>query len=220
MRIYIKLTENTRPIPYNYQELLTGVIHKWIGPENDIHGKSGQFSFSWLQNTIADKNGGINLKQNAFFFISSPSVDFIKLVIKGITQDPTLFHGVVATDVQIANEPEFSNKETFFMASPVLLKVIEEGNIRHITLDDEDFEEVLTSNFKRKLENAALPSDGVSIRLNPETSYRRTKLITYKGIKNKTTFAPIVIEGTPEQIAFAWNVGLGNSTGIGLGALK
>jgi CRISPR/Cas system endoribonuclease Cas6 (RAMP superfamily) len=30
----------------------------------------------------------------------------------------------------------------------------------------------------------------------------------------------VIIKGTPEQLAFAWNVGLGNSTGIGFGALN
>ena len=28
------------------------------------------------------------------------------------------------------------------------------------------------------------------------------------------------LKGSPEQIAFAWDVGVGNSTGIGFGALK
>ncbi|MGN9307593.1 CRISPR-associated endoribonuclease Cas6 [Enterococcus faecium] len=48
----------------------------------------------------------------------------------------------------------------------------------------------------------------------------KTKLVYYKNIGNKTSICPVIIEGTPEQIAFAWNVGVGNSTGIGFGALK
>ena len=49
MRIYLKLSSNQKIIPFNYQELLTGVIHKWIGESNEYHGKTGQFSFSWIQ---------------------------------------------------------------------------------------------------------------------------------------------------------------------------
>ena len=45
-------------------------------------------------------------------------------------------------------------------------------------------------------------------------------MVTYNGIKNRASLVPIVIEGTTEQITFAWSVGLGNSTGIGFGALK
>jgi len=219
MRLYLKLDKNTKTIPFNYQELLTGTIHKWIGEDNNIHGKQGQFSFSWIQNTVAYKQG-INLKNDAYFFISSRNVELIKKIVKNILDDPIMFSGVKVFDVQIKDTPEFSNSENFLMASPVLLKVKEDDEIRHVTLEDDDFEEILTVNFKRKLEKAGLTSEGVSIKLNPETSFRQTKLVTYKKIKNKTSFAPIVIKGSPEQIAFAWEVGLGNSTGIGFGALK
>ena len=40
------------------------------------------------------------------------------------------------------------------------------------------------------------------------------------GIKNKASICPVIVKGTSEQIAFAWNVGVGNSTGIGFGALN
>ena len=60
MRIYLRLSRNQKVIPFTYQELLVGVIHKWIGSDNVIHGKSGQYSFSWIQNTSATKEG-INL---------------------------------------------------------------------------------------------------------------------------------------------------------------
>lgn len=219
MRIYIKLSKNEKIIPFNYQELLTGVIHKWIGKDNKIHGKSGHYSFSWIQNTIANKKG-INLNEDAYFFIGTYEESLLKQIIKGVLEDPNMFHGVKVIDVQIKNIPNFNSSEKFLMASPVLLKMKEGNKSKHVTIEDANFEEVLTDSFKNKLNKANLLSDGVSIRLNPETSFRQTKLVTYKGIMNKTSLAPIIIEGTPEQIAFAWCVGLGNSTGIGFGTLK
>ena len=42
----------------------------------------------------------------------------------------------------------------------------------------------------------------------------------YNGVENKASWCPVIVEGKPETKAFAWNVGLGNSTGIGLGAIK
>lgn len=219
MRIYLKLSKNDTSIPFNYQELLTGVIHKWIGRNNEVHGNPGHFSFSWIQNAIANKKG-INLKADAYFFIGTYEESLLKQIIKGVLEDPVMFHGVKVIDVQIKNVPNFNTSEKFLMASPVLLKMKEESKINHVTLEDDNFEEVLTESFKNKLEKANLNPEGVSIRLNPETNFRQTKLVTYKGIKNRTSLAPIIIEGTPEQIAFAWCVGLGNSTGIGFGALK
>ncbi|WP_187478270.1 CRISPR-associated endoribonuclease Cas6 [Amniculibacterium sp. G2-70] len=219
MRIYLKLTKNNKPIPFNYQELLTGVIHKWIGANNEIHGKTGQFSFSWIQNTVANKSG-IELKRDAYFFISSRNEGLVKQIVKNILKDPEMFSGVSVFDVQIKDTPAFSISEKFLMASPVLLKMKVENKIRHITLEDKNFETILTDNLKHKLEKSHLNSEGLSIKINPNTNFKETKLVTYKGIKNRTSFVPIIINGTPEQIAFAWDNGLGNSTGIGFGALK
>lgn len=219
MRIYLRLINNNKIVPFNYQEFLTGTIHKWIGQDNKIHGKAGNFSFSWIQNTIASKNG-IDLKRDAYFFISSLNEDFIKRIIKNILEDPTMFNGIRVFDIQIKDTPQFGKEEKFLMASPVLLKLKEGEKIRHVTLEDSDFEQVLTDNIKRKLEKVGISSNGIKVQLNPETNFRETKMIIYKGIKNRTSFAPIIIKGTQEQIAFAWNAGLGNSTGIGFGALK
>jgi len=219
MRIYLRLSKSQKTIPFDYQELLTGVIHKWIGENNEFHGKSGQYSFSWIQNTIATEKG-LNLKNDAYFFIGSVNDALIKKIVSGILESPEMFLDVRVLDIQIKNIPSFRSLEKFLMASPVFLKIREGEEIRHVTLNDKDFEEVLTKNLKRKLEKANLSSEGVSIILKPETSFRQTKLVTYKGIKNKASLAPIIIKGTQEQIAYAWCNGLGNSTGIGFGTLK
>lgn len=219
MRIYLRLSKNSKTIPFNYQELLTGVIHKWIGENNNIHGKPGRYCFSWIQNSSVNKDG-IELKRDAYFFIGSQDIGLIKSIIKGILADPTMFSGVKVTDVQIKDTPEFEPNQSFWMASPVLLKVKDGEKTRHVTLEDSDFEEVLTDSLKRRLEKAEISSDGLTVILNPQTNFRQTKLVTYKGIKNKASFAPIIINGTQEQIEYAWSVGLGNSTGIGFGSLK
>lgn len=219
MRIYLRLSQTEELLPFNYQELLTGVIHKWIGKNNDIHGKPNQYSFSWIQNTIAEK-GGLKLKNEAYFFISSYDESFIKNLIKGIMKDPDMFLGVSVIDIQIQNIPNFAPVQEFLMASPVLLKVKEDNQIKHVTIDDDSFEEVLTQSLVNHLNRANIGSDGVRVIINPKSSYRSTKMVTYKGIKNKSSLVPIVIEGNQEQIAYAWCNGLGNSTGIGFGALK
>jgi len=77
MRIYLKLSKNKAVIPFNYQQLLTGCIHKWLGKENSVHGRSGQLSFSWLQNTTAF-TAGVNLSWDSYFFISAINPALIK----------------------------------------------------------------------------------------------------------------------------------------------
>ena len=41
-----------------------------------------------------------------------------------------------------------------------------------------------------------------------------------KGIENRASICPLIIIAKPETIAFTWNVGIGNSTGIGFGAIS
>lgn len=219
MRIYLNLKRNNKIVPYNYQNLLAGAIHKWLGKDNSEHGQAGVLSFSWLQNTKAT-NEGINLSDDSFFFISAWDDSIIKKIVSGILDDPTMFCGIIVNGVQIANAPEFENSTRFLMASPVLLKWRDNGILRYVTIEDEDFEEKLNINFKNKLQNTGLNTNGFKISIDPDSTYRQTKMVTYNGIKNRASLVPIVIEGTTEQITFAWSVGLGNSTGIGFGALK
>ena len=47
MRIHLKTTPNTKPVPFDYQQKLVGTIHKWIG-DNSIHDKISLYSFSWI----------------------------------------------------------------------------------------------------------------------------------------------------------------------------
>lgn len=220
MRIYITLTQNDQSIPFNYQQLTTGVIHRWLGKNNDYHGRYALFSFSWLQNVDITKKG-INLNNDSYFFISSTDEKFIKQLVKSILADPTFINGSKVRDIQIINSREFTNKECFRLASPILLKrKLENGKIAHALYNDVDFDDLLTENFKRKLENAGLNSDHIQIRVDKTYVENHTKLVEYKGIFNKVNICPIIIEGTEEQIQFAWCVGLGHSTGIGFGALK
>lgn len=217
MRIYVKLSNNSKQIDFNYQKLLTGVVHKWLGAKNEVHGKSAGFTFSWIQNTKAEK-GRLMLTADSYFFVSAFDNDIIKRITRGVLADSTLFNGIEVKDVILQEPPLFEEVQRFSMASPVLLK--RRSDNKHLTYEDEGYESALTENLKTKLEKAGISPEGVEIKLDPDTTYRSTKLVTYNGIQNKTTFAPLIIKGNNEQLTYAWSVGLGHSTGIGFGALK
>ena len=102
---------------------------------------------------------------------------------------------------------------------PVFVKRRINGREKHFLYSDKESNELLTETMATKLSKAGLSSDGVSVRFDNEFHNPKTKLLEYRGIKNRANICPVIIKGTPEQIAFAWNVGVGNSTGIGFGAL-
>ncbi|WP_299435251.1 CRISPR-associated endoribonuclease Cas6 [uncultured Maribacter sp.] len=218
MRLHLKLTKSSSPIPFNYQHLLTGCFHKWLGKSNVEHGAISMYSFSWLQNVKATKKG-LHVTPETSFFINFYDAEIAKKVIEGILAAPEMFHGVSVQEVYMQEAPNFANKAYFYVASPVLVKRDTEKGKKHYQYFEEETNQLLTQTLQLKLEKAGLSTEGVSVRFDSNYTKSKTKIVSYKEIKNKVNICPVVIEGSPEQIAFAWNVGVGNSTGIGFGAL-
>lgn len=219
MRLYIKLSKTNQTIDFNYQPLLTGCVQKWLGKGNLQHGKVSLYSFSWLQNVDVLKNG-IKIKDGSYFTLSFHDVDLVKTVVKNILDDPEMFFGARAYDIRIQETPSFSEKEHFLLASPVLIKRYDGDKEIHFTYLDQQADEYLTETLKTKAKIVGLNTDGLKVYFDRNYHSPKTKVITYKGIGNRVNICPVIVEGSPEITAFAWNVGLGNSTGIGLGALK
>lgn len=220
MRLYLQLTKNNKTIPFNYQPFLTGAIHKWVGQENNVHDALSLYSFSWFQNVDIKGRNGISIRENSYFFISAHETTLLKKIIKGIMADPFICFGISVSDIQIAETPPFSNMESFSVGSPVFIKRRVDNNEKHITYDNPDSNTFLTETLQKKLKAANLPTENVNVKFDLSFSKPQTKVIWYKEIGNRVNICPIMIEGTAEQIAFAWDVGIGNSTGIGFGAIK
>jgi CRISPR-associated endoribonuclease Cas6 len=219
MRLYLKLSKSDKIVDFNYQPLLTGCIHKWLGKDNLQHGKVSLYSFSWLQNIDVVKTG-IKIKNGSYFILSLHDMGLVKTVVKNILDEPEMFFGTRVYDIRIQETPEFSSKERFLLASPVLVKRYTREKDIHYTFSDEKSDEYLTETLKNKAKIAGLNSDNLKVYFDRTYHSPKTKIISYKGVQNRVNICPIIIEGSPEMIAFAWNVGLGNCTGIGFGALK
>ncbi len=218
MRIYLILSPNKTSVPYTYQEQLVSTFHKWLG-KNAIHDDISLYSLSWLDGGKGYKNG-LSFKSGACWFISSPNVDMIKKLLKGIQDDPEVAFGMFVKEVVVRETPEFSSRVRFNVSTPVLIKRTVNDHEIHYTFNDENVNQLLTETLKSKLKKAGLSIDNINVSFDVTYSKAKTKLITYKSIKNKANFCPVILEGSPEAIAFAWNVGIGNSTGIGFGALE
>lgn len=219
MRIYLRLSAGTEAIPFNYQPFLTGAFHKWLGKENAAHGEASLYSFSWLQNVGITKDG-IRIKDGSYFFISAYNEALIKNLIRGIQNQPEVCFGAMVTEVQLQESPDFSTEERFMAASPIFIKRKIDGSEKHFLYNDPDADKLLTETLQTKLKIAGIPEDGVSVSFDHTFHSPQVKLLSYRGINNKASLCPVIVKGTPEQIAFAWHVGAGNSTGIGFGALK
>ncbi len=223
MRLYLKTTESKKEVPINYQSLLTSAIHRWIGRDNTEHGKTSEFSFSWLKNIeISKDNKSINCTNNSYWYITAHNTNLIKKIIEFIQLDNFLCDGTKISEVMIDNNLKTNSTNIYNLGSPILLKLSNkiENKIEHLKYDDERCTEVMTRNMKKRMIESKMDPNGINISFNLERPNSKVKVIDYKGIKNKVNFCPINIIGNDEQIRFIKCVGVGHSTGIGFGAIE
>lgn len=219
MRLQLRTTKSKELIPFNYQTFLTGALHKWIG-RNSLHDdRLSLYSFSWLNGGNALKQG-LRFENGAHFFISVHDQQLLKSIIQGVRDNPEIAFGLVVNELVIQEDPLFEHEQKFTVASPIFIKRNIDGKEKHYEYQDNESSKLLTETLKNKLRKANLDDAGVSVQFDLDYSSSRTKVIYYNNIGNKVNICPVIIKGTPEQILFAWNVGIGNSTGIGFGAIK
>jgi CRISPR-associated endoribonuclease Cas6 len=220
MRLYLSTSSSKQLFSYNYQNRLTGAIHKWLGADNPYHGKPALYSFSALNGGHSVENQGLRFPDGARWFISAFEPEFIKRLILGIQRDPLIMEDMTVRDVMIQEDPAFGAARVFKVGSPVLVKQkLPEGRTHHCIFSEAAADKLLTMTLRTKLMKAGLPTDGVRVEFRRDHPGARVKVIHYDGIGNRANFCPVAISGSPEQLAFAWNVGIGNSTGIGFGSL-
>jgi len=218
MRIHLKIRGTNKVIPFDHQPLLTGTIHKWLG-WNDEHGEISLYSFSQLEGGRSTTTGFKFEKDTSFFFSSFDPL-LIKKMVAGIQSDPTMFYDLIVNEIIIQEDPDFSDRELFFVASPIFIKRRMGDRIDHIKFDDPRANACLKETLETKMKVAGIADELFDIRFDTEYQKAGTKMITYNGVKNRTNWCPVIIKGNPETKLFAWNVGIGNSTGIGFGAIK
>lgn len=217
MRIHLKLTPNTETVPFNYQGHLVQRFHEWLG-ENNVHDDLSLYSLSWLWNGKSSKNG-FNFRNGAEWFISAYDDEIIKKLIDSIMKNADLAFGMSVQELTMQMTPKFQGKAHFRVASPVFIKRNIEEADKYFYHSDKEANHFLTETLQSKLKKAKLNTD-VQVRF--DDTYRSPKIegILYKGNRKKGSRCPVIVEGSAEAVGFAWNVGIGNGTGIGFGALR
>ncbi|MBX3042530.1 MAG: CRISPR-associated endoribonuclease Cas6 [Candidatus Kapabacteria bacterium] len=217
MRLYFKLSSTSEILPFDYQYNILGKLHNWLG-ENEYHDKMSLYSFGWLSGGENSKKG-LSFKSGAIWFLSFWQEDLGKKIIFNALKNSEFIFGMKVIDITIKETPDFSNKELFSVSSPVLVRNYTENGVEHLISDNPKCDELMTKTMQRKLREAKLDDD-IIIKFNRDYHKPKTKLIKINGIENRANLCPVIIEGNPESIKFAWNVGVGHSTGSGFGALN
>ena len=221
MRLYLRLTGNTAPVPFDHLHHLTGALHKWLGENNPEHEGISLYSFSWLGGSKVS-DGALTFPRGATWTLSLYNPDAGRRVLEGILRDPEVAFGMRIFEAQEQALPAFSGCYRFKVAGPVLARVRrEDGGRDYLMWNDPRTGEVLTRVLRHKLDRAGFAGEHLETAVEFDQMYAgaRSKLVTIKGISHKASLCPVVVTGTPEAVQFTWLVGVGELTGSGLGAL-
>lgn len=219
MRLNLKLSPNAVPVPFDHLHQLTGVLHKWLG-ENELHDGLSLYSFGWLRNARVHR-GSLDFREGAVWTTSFADPSLGKQVLRGLMADPHVAFGMAVEEVQIAEVPDFPSGHRFLVDGAVLTRRNrDDGGRDHLTFEDAEADVTLTRTLHRKLDAAGLGTEGVRVRFDRQWEGAKTKVVTLKGVRYKTSVCPVIVEGPPEAVRFAWLVGVGELAGSGLGALR
>lgn len=221
MRLHLYLTAPPA-VPFDYLATLKNTFHLWTGHNDALHDGLSRYSYSWLHGGRAGR-GGIRFAEGAQWFISSPDREVIHTIISGVLRAPEIGLGLRVQDARMQEAPEFAaGEQPFRVASPVFIKhEVEHGKpADHLLPGHALADELLTATLRHKLRQAGLNDVGAAVRFDPaHLATAKSKLFRYKQVQCRGSICPVLVSGSIEQIQFAWEVGVGHSTGIGCGAL-
>ena len=221
MRLHLYL-EATSTLPFDYLPTLKSAFHRWAGHNEALHDGLSLYSYAWLRGGRAGR-GGIRFAEGANWFISAPSQELIHALVAGVVRAPALDLGLRVADVRLQNAPDFAaGEQPFRVASPVFIKHEPDRDrpADHLLPGHPLADELLTATLRHKLRQAGLADTGATVRFDPAyVATAKSKLFPYKQVQCRGSICPVLVSGSAEQIQFAWEVGIGHSTGIGCGAL-
>lgn len=221
MRLNLRLSPNTEPVPFDHLHRLTGALHKWLG-ENEVHDSLSLYSFGWLRNARTCR-GALDFPGGTAWTVSFASPDLGKRLLSGVLDAPEVTCGMTVQEIQLAETPSFDSGHRFLVDGAVLTRRNrDDGGRDHLTFEDPAADDTLTRTLRHKLTVAGMDADAEHVRVRFDREWRgaKPKVVTLKGIQYKTSVCPVIVEGSPEAVRFAWLAGVGELTGSGLGALR
>lgn len=226
MRLHILLSPSREPVNFNYNHFLVSCLHRWLGNNNEFHNGLSLYSVGSLQGGGA-RNGALSFPRGARWHISAPDTsqgsEFLNRVAEAALRSPKVCCGMEIVEISSQATPEFGPHRVFRAESPIFIRGEKDGDQDpHILYDDPRASDYLTRTLRHKLDKAGLSHLSESAQVSFDQTYKtpKTRLIHIKdNFYKRASVCPVIVEGEPEAVQFAWNVGAGNLTGSGFGSL-
>ncbi len=237
---------NSMTIPINYNHFLSSAIYSYLSKADKVYSSKIHnlnsykfFTFSWLQIPKKQIEGSYLkiLSEKFFWYISSPSKDFISTLANGILKTDFLKIGNTEfelSQVELLPEIKLNEKAKFVCLSPIVVTTKKEhnGNLEKYyykpTDNTEEIIEKIINNLIKKYEKFYNKKPKSDIKLEFDQNYlpKSQVLVHYikedLDIKIPAIMCPFFAEGDEELVKFGYECGFGelNSAGFGMVRVK
>lgn len=219
MRIKIKLTKNSEPVPINNQHIVNSYIHKCLGVNNKYHDVPSDYCISNIRGGVLnDDKTTLRFVNYPFIIITSLNGEFLNDIIKTIMDNDDFGYGIKVDGFEYISEELYDEYNIFRTLTPILLKEKVGDKYKFLTINDDDFVEKLKNHTVKKLFNIdnKLDFSGFDLKINQHIN-NKTKLVMVKNVKNVGSLCDIIICSNKKITEMIYNCGLGQSTGSGFG---
>lgn len=217
MRLKIFLTMPTEKVPVNNLDMLISFIHKCLGKNNKYHDAFSKYCISSLQGGKLDKDGFLSFDNSEpYIIVSSIDNEFIETFVKGLYETKATVMSMSFNRLEIPPLTIQKYYDNVMTISPILLK---NKSDRKITFEDPEWLDLLNQKTVAKLKNVGIEDPTFKIELRSPDKAKR-KLVWVGDVFNPSSMVSLKITGTKKAREAVYNMGLGNSTGCGFGAVK
>ncbi len=235
---------NNHLLPINYNYFLSSAVYFYLSKADKIYSSKLHklnsykfFTFSWLQIPKKQIEGGYIkiLSEKFFWYVSSPSKDFISTLANGILKTDFLKINDAEfelSQIEVLPEAKLSEKTKFICLSPIVVTTKKEHNGKlgkyyyKPTDDTKEIIEKIKNNLVKKYEKFYNKKPKSDIKLEFDKNYlpKSQVLVHYiKGdldIKIPAIMCPFFAEGDEELVKFGYECGFGELNSAGFGMVK
>lgn len=219
IRIYFEKTNKT--IPFNNQHQMNGFIYTMLGDNaGKYHDSFSGYSVSSIQGgRMSSDKSGLIFENEPYINFTSDDMnvckDFVSAIINAIDNKSADFFGLYPVRFETYDFPCGKKFDVVKTISPILLK----KNGRKLTIRDDNWLEELTENCKNKLRHNGIEDNTFKIVIGNKEAVKN-KMVNVGKVFNPCTEAVFTVYGKENTRRKLYNMGLGNSTGTGFGAVK
>lgn len=230
MRFLLKFKPNRSPIKSIYNSDINSFIQKVLGTNNKWHGRFSPYSVSAMHGGKLQSDGTIQYPNGGYLIISSDNETFTSNFMFGLMRANRTY--TVATmpfdSFKVYNANIMSDYSIFHLENVLLPKNKLGEKKDFYTFNDEGInylDLLLEHSIKKLINNGISEEDAKSLKFesfHPEgwkKTFPKYKVLNGIELSHPTSTISLIVRGSVEARRALSNLGFGNSTGYGFGAV-